>query len=256
MRKLATCVSAAVLSLSLVVGQANAETVKVFAAASLKNALDATIESWKKVDTSRDVVATYAASSALAKQVEEGAPADIYFSADEAWMDALAKENLLKPESRADIVSNGLVLVAPIDSKAAADFGSEVNLAALLAGGRLALANVESVPAGKYAKQALENLKLWDQVSGSVAQAENVRAALALVARGEAPLGIVYDSDASVEKKVKVVAALPDNSHAPIVYPAALLATSANSDAEAFLSYLKSADAQGIFKSFGFRTLK
>lgn len=256
MRKLATCVSAAVLSLSLVVGQANAETVKVFAAASLKNALDATIESWKKADTSRDVVATYAASSALAKQVEEGAPADIYFSADEAWMDALAKENLLKPESRADIVSNGLVLVAPIDSKATADFGSEVDLAALLAGGRLALANVDSVPAGKYAKQALENLKLWDQVSGSVAQAENVRAALALVARGEAPLGIVYDSDAYVEKKVKVVAALPDSSHAPIVYPAALLATSANSDAATFLSYLKSADAQGIFKSFGFRTLK
>lgn len=256
MRKLATILSTVAVFLALGAVATKAETVRVFAAASLKNALDATIESWKKADPSRDVTSTYAASSALAKQVEEGAPADIYFSADEAWMDALAAKNLVKPESRADIVKNGLVLIAPADSTVTADFNGAVDLSTLLGGGRLALANVEAVPAGKYAKQALVKLKLWEQVSDQVAQAENVRAALALVARGEAPLGIVYDSDAFVEKKVRVVAALPDRYHAPIVYPAALLATSSNGDAETFLSYLKSAEAQGIFASFGFRTLK
>jgi molybdate transport system substrate-binding protein len=254
MRRWTTIISAAILSIGLAAGGAYAEPVKVFAAASLKNALDAVAVSWKKADASRAVVATYAATSALAKQIEEGAPADIFFSADEVWMDRLAGKGLLEEGTRSDIAGNGLVLIAPAGSQASADFSKAVDLQGLLAGGRLALANVDSVPAGKYARQSLENLKLWESVSASVAQAENVRAALALVARGEAPLGIVYESDAKVEKDVKVVAALPDTSHVRIVYPAAIVATSGNADAGAFLSYLKSAEAQGIFATFGFRT--
>ena len=254
MHRWTTIISAAILSIVLAATGAHAEPVKVFAAASLKNALDAVAESWKKADASRDVVSTFAATSALAKQIEEGAPADIFFSADEIWMDRLAGKGLLRDGTRTDIVGNGLVLIAPASSLAVADFSGPVDLQGLLSGGRLALANVESVPAGKYARQSLENMKLWDSVSASVAQAENVRAALALVARGEAPLGIVYESDAKVEKDVKVVAALPETSHVRIVYPAALVATSGNAQAEAFLSYLKSAEAQGIFATFGFRT--
>ena len=226
----------------------------VFAAASLKDALDAISANWKK-ESGKQAVISFAASSALAKQIEKGAPADIFVSADEDWMNYLAERKLIKPDTRFDLAGNRLVLIAPKDSKLTATIGQDFPLASLLGDGRLAMADTASVPAGKYGKAALEKLGAWDGVKDKIAQAENVRAALSLVSRGEAPLGIVYATDAKADPKVRVLDAFPESTHAPILYPIAITAASTNKDAPAFLAYLKTADAQGVFEAQGFKVL-
>jgi molybdate transport system substrate-binding protein len=226
----------------------------VFAAASLKDALDTINAKWRK-ESGKEAVISYAASSALAKQIEKGAPADVFVSADEDWMNYLAEKKLIKSDTRFDLVGNRLVLIAPKDSKLAAAIGKDFPLASLLGDGRLAMADTASVPAGKYGKAALTKLGVWNGVKDRIAQAENVRAALALVSRGEAPLGIVYSTDAKSDPKVKVLDAFPENTHAPILYPIAVTGGSTNKDAPRFLAYLKTADAQSVFEAQGFKVL-
>ncbi|MBV8537858.1 MAG: molybdate ABC transporter substrate-binding protein [Alphaproteobacteria bacterium] len=235
---------------------AQTKPVLVFAAASLKNALDDINAQYAQESGKPKAAISYAASSTLAKQAEAGAPADIFISADLDWMDYLAQKNLIKPETRKTLLGNRLVLVAPAASAARVDVRPGFPLASLLQGGKLAMADTRAVPAGKYGQAALESLGVWSQVSGSVAQAENVRAALALVARGEAPYGIVYATDAASEPSVAVAGTFPESSHPPIVYPAALLKESSNPDAAAFLAYLESAKAKPLFEKQGFTVLK
>jgi molybdate transport system substrate-binding protein len=244
------------LALPFLPGVARAQNaVVVFAAASLKNALDEIAAAWSK-ETGKPVPKiSYAASSALAKQIEQGAPADLFLSADLDWMDYVAGKTLIKSESRLNLLGNKIVLIAPKDSKTATVAISGADLAKALAGGRLSLANVDAVPAGKYGKAALEKLGAWQEVKDHVAQAENVRAALLLVARGEAPLGIVYGTDAAAEPTVRIVATFPDDSHPPIVYPAALTRDSKNPDAKAFLDFLRSPKARTSFEKQGFTVL-
>ncbi len=228
--------------------------VVVFAAASLKNALDAIAGAWQK-ETGESAKISYAASSALAKQLEADAPADIFISADQDWMNYAASKALIKPESRSDLLGNKLVLIAPKDSTAAIELKPGADLAKALGDGRLAVGNVDSVPAGKYGKAALEKLGIWPSVSAKLAQAESVRAALLLVSRGEAPLGIVYQTDAVSDPNVRVVAAFPESSHPPIIYPAALT-RKASASAAAFLAYIESPKAAPFFEAQGFTVLK
>lgn len=227
------------------------EPVTVFAAASLKNALDEASAAWTR-ETAKTTRISYAGSNALAKQIEAGAPADLFVSADLAWMDYAEKAGTIRSETRVNLLRNAIVLVAPKGSTQKVALEPGVDLARALAGGRLAMGNVEAVPAGKYGKAALEKLGAWDGVRTQVAQAENVRAALLLVARGEAPLGIVYATDAASEPGVEVVATFPEGSHPPIVYPAALTKESRNADAAAFLTYLRSPAARPFFERQGF----
>lgn len=244
----------AVLAASLALSpaaRAQDDATLVFAAASLKNALDAAVEDYTKT-TGKTVTVSYAASSALAKQIEEGAPADIFFSADLDWMNYLQDKNLIATDSRVTVLGNDIVLVAPADSVDSLDIAPGFALADALAGGKLAMALTASVPAGKYGKAALESLGVWDSVAGSVAEAENVRAALALVSTGEATLGIVYTTDAKADKGVKIVDTFPADSHPPILYPVALTAT-AKAEAGDFLTYLTSPAAKPIFEAQGFR---
>jgi molybdate transport system substrate-binding protein len=236
------------------VASAEASTVVVFAAASLKNALDDINAQWQ-TETGKKAVISYAASSALANQIAAAAPADIFISADIAWMDDVAKKNLIKADTRKDLLGNEIVLIAPKDSQAETKIEPNFDLAKLLGDGHLAMANVDSVPAGKYGKAALQKLGVWAAVSGKVAQADDVRAALALVSRGEAPLGIVYQTDAAADRQVKIVGTFPKDSHPPIIYPIALLASSSNPDAAAFLDYIKSAAAKPLFEKQGFVVL-
>jgi molybdate transport system substrate-binding protein len=229
--------------------QAAVADVTVFAAASLKTALDEVAADWTKA-TGTPVTLSYGGSSALARQIADGAPADIFLSASEEWMDDLQKKALIRAESRRDLLGNRLILVAhgatgPVKIDVALD------LAGLLAGGKLSMALVDAVPAGQYGKEALENLGLWAGVADSVVQSENVRAALKLVSLGEAAFGIVYASDAVAEPGVTVVGTFPDSSHRPIVYPGALTVT-AQAEAGAFLDYLASADAAKVFLANGF----
>ena len=243
----------AVLAASLALSpaaRAQDDATLVFAAASLKNALDAAVEDYTKT-TGKTVTVSYAASSALAKQIEEGAPADIFLSADLDWMNYLQNKNLIATDSRVTLLGNDIVLVAPADSAVSLDIAPGFALADALAGGKLAIALTASVPAGKYGKAALESLGVWDSVAGSVAEAENVRAALALVSTGEAALGIVYTTDAKADKSVKVVDTFPADSHPPILYPVALTAT-AKPAARDFLTYLTSPGAKPIFEAQGF----
>jgi molybdate transport system substrate-binding protein len=226
----------------------------VFAAASLKNALDAVNEAWQK-ETGRQAIISYAASSALAKQIEQGAPADVFISADEDWMNYLATRKLIRPDTRFDLLGNTLVLIAPTDSALSAKIEHGFPLASLLGGGRLAMGEVQSVPAGKYGKAALTTLGVWDKVKDRLAQAENVRAALALVSRAEVPLGIVYATDAKSDPNVKIVGTFPADTHPPIIYPAAATASSTSPDAVAFLTMLKSPAADRVFEEKGFRVL-
>jgi molybdate transport system substrate-binding protein len=231
---------------------AQAEEVTVFAAASLKNALDDVAAAYK-ADTGKTVQISYAASNALARQIEAGAPADIFFSADLAWMDYLDERKLIRNDTRQTLLGNVIVLVAPADSSATIALEPGADLAALLgADGRLAMANVDSVPAGKYGKAALEALGVWPSVAGRVVQAENVRAVLAFVATGEAPLGIVYKTDANSEPRVKSIAAFPADSHPPIVYPVAMTAASTNPEAKAFFDFMRSDAATPAYEEQGF----
>jgi molybdate transport system substrate-binding protein len=233
---------------------AAAQDVTVFAAASLKNALDAISAAWK-AEAGKEAIISYAASSALAKQIEEGAPADVFISADLDWMAYLSERNLIRPDTEVRLLGNRIVLIAPADSTATAEIASGFDLAGLLGAGKLAMANVDSVPAGKYGKEALTSLDVWDGVAGNVAQAENVRAALALVSTGEAPLGIVYQTDAKSDPAVTVIGTFPEDSHAPIVYPAAETAEAKGADAGAFLGYLKGPKARALFEAEGFEVL-
>ncbi|MGD9913894.1 MAG: molybdate ABC transporter substrate-binding protein [Rhizobiaceae bacterium] len=233
---------------------ADETAVTVFAAASLKNALDAVNDACAS-DVGEKATISYAASSALAKQIEEGAPADVFMSADLDWMKYLADKKLTKPDTEAQLLGNSIVLVAPADSTAAVTIGPNFDLAGALGGGKLAMANVDAVPAGKYGKAALEKLGVWAGVEGSVAQAENVRAALAHVATGEAALGIVYKTDANAEPKVRVVDSFPADSHPAIVYPVAQTSSSKDAETPAFLTCLKSAKATAIFEGQGFTVL-
>jgi molybdate transport system substrate-binding protein len=234
---------------------ARAESVNVFAAASMKTALDDAAKLWK-TQSGKDVVGTYGASGTIARQIAAAAPADIFISADLAWMDDVAKKNLIKPDSRRNLVGNTLVLIAAAGSDLKINLDKESNLAELLGTEKLAVGDVKSVPAGKYAKSALEYLGLWASVEPNLVMQENVRSALALVARGEARFGIVYGSDAVAESKVQVIASFPEASYAPIVYPVAIIAASPNPDAQPFLDFLFSKEAQLIFKTNGFTLLE
>ncbi|MGH8751516.1 MAG: molybdate ABC transporter substrate-binding protein [Burkholderiales bacterium] len=226
-----------------------AENITAFAAASLKDALDALIVQYQS-GSGNKVLAVYAASPTLARQIEQGAPADIFISADQDWMDYLAARQLIVPATRINLLHNHLVLIAPGDSKVATEIRPSFPLAQLLGDGRLAMANPENVPAGKYGRAALEKLGVWVSVAKQVAATDNVRAALALVARGEAPLGIVYRTDALIEKKVRIVAEFPAHTHPPIVYPAAAVSSSAT--ARVFLDFLSSPAARKTWDKYGF----
>jgi molybdate transport system substrate-binding protein len=234
--------------------EAQSGKVLVFAAASLKTALDEINAQWQG-RTGKRAVVSYAASSALAKQIEQGAPADIFISADLDWMEYLAERKLIRPETRSDLLSNRLVLIAPKGTNLQVEIKPGFPLASLLGQGYLALANTDAVPAGKYSKAALETLGVWEQVRGRIAQAENVRAALLLVSRGEAPLGIVYESDAVSDPSVVEVGILPDATHPRIIYPIALTSGSTSPDAGGFLDELKSPQARTIFEKQGFTML-
>ena len=231
-----------------------AEAPTVFAAASLKNALDDIAGSYAKEGKPAPKV-SYAASNTLAKQIEQGAPADLFFSADLDWMDYLAKKDLIQPDTRVSLLANSIVLIAPKDSKAEVKMGPGLDLTAALGTGKLAMGNVEAVPAGKYGKAALEKLGGWAGVKDRVAQAESVRAALLLVSRGEAPLGIVYATDAAADANVKIVATFPADTHPAIVYPAAITQDTRNPDAAALLSFLRGPAAKVAFEKHGFIVL-
>lgn len=234
---------------------AKAQDLLVFAAASLKTALDE-INAGQSIVSPGQVKISYAASSALARQIEAGAPADLFLSADLDWMDYVEQKKLLTPGTRSTLLGNRIVLIAPADSKAAVKIAPGFDLAGLLGkDGRLAMADVNAVPAGKYGKAALEALNVWSGISGRIAQAENVRAALLLVARGEAPLGIVYATDAAAEKKVRILDAFPASTHPPILYPAAQLTGSKHPQAAAWLAGLRSAAAKAVFAKHGFTVI-
>src|SRR5262245_44397257 len=229
--------------------------VLVFAAASLKNALDEIVAQYER-ETGKKVSVSYGASNALAKQIEAAAPADLFISADLDWMDYLQTRSLVRAETRANLLGNRLVLVAPKDSQAVIKIGPGFPLVELLGGGRLAMADPKAVPAGRYGRAALESLGVWQAVEPRVAAAEDVRAALALVSRGEAPLGIIYQTDAAADPNVKIVGMFPGDTHPPIIYPAALVASSSNVDAPAFLGYMRAPGARPAWEKQGFTMLK
>ena len=253
-------IQAAVLGLALAFGatpsgaSAQGKDVVVFAAASLKNALDDVNAAWTQ-ETGKKAVISYGGSNALAKQIEAGAPADLFLSADLDWMDYVASKGLIRQETRVSLLGNALVLIASKEARVTVSIVPGFDLAVPLGTGRLAMANVDAVPAGKYGRAALEKLGAWDGVKAKVAQADNVRAALLLVSRGEAPLGIVYRTDAVSDPSVTIVGTFPDGSHPPVLYPAALTAGSEKPDAQAFLAFLRSDKAKPFFEKQGFTVL-
>lgn len=240
------------------VGQAGAadhdkSSITVFAAASLTNALQELGDGFTK-DASIPVRFSFAASSALARQIENGSRADMFFSADLEWMDYLESRKLIQPATRRDVVGNQLVLIAPADSKIVLKIQPHFALAATLGKGRLATGDPDSVPVGRYAHEALANLGVWDEVSARLVRADSVRSALAFVDRGEAALGIVYTTDALIDKKVRVVDTFPAATHTPIVYPAALT-IGAKPDAAKFLAYIRGPAGSAAFQHYGFTPL-
>jgi molybdate transport system substrate-binding protein len=235
-------------------GSADTSKLVVFAAASLKTALDEINAQWFG-RTGKRATISYAASPALAKQIDQGAPADVFVSADLAWMDYLAHRKLIRSETRRDLVGNRLVLIAPRGSGLRVKVEAGFPLPLLLGSGRLAMANTDAVPAGKYGKAALASLGVWDQVKDRVVQAENVRAALVLVSRGEAPLGIVYHSDAISDAAVELVGSFPNSTHPAIIYPVAITTDARSQDANAFIEELKSAGSRAIFEKHGLSPL-
>lgn len=237
------------------VAAAQGRDLVVFAAASLKEALDEINAAWGRERGGKRAVISYAASSALARQIEQGAPADLFASADQDWMDYAQAKGLIRPDTRVTLLGNRLVLIAPKEAAVAVEPAPGFDLAPALGDGRLAMANVDAVPAGKYGKAALERLGAWEAVKSRVAQAENVRAALLLVARGEAPLGIVYRTDAAAEPRVKIVGTFPEGTHPPILYPVAVTTASTHPDAPGFLAYLRSGTARAAFERQGFAVL-
>ncbi|ETS29351.1 MULTISPECIES: molybdate ABC transporter substrate-binding protein [Photorhabdus] len=231
------------------------EKVTVFAAASLTNALD-DISIQYKQEKKGDVVASYASSSTLARQIEQGAPADIFISADQQWMDYIAGKKLIIDKTRFTILGNQLVLIAPKESKLnKININKETQWKSLLADGRLAVGDPDHVPVGIYAKQSLQYLGAWETVNPLLARTSNVRSGMALVERAEVPLGIVYASDAVASDKVKVVGIFPAESHKPIEYPMAIIKAHNNPAVLGFYDYLKTPEAAAIFKRYGFRPL-
>lgn len=227
--------------------------VVVFAAASLKTALDGIAAAWTQ-KTGRRTAISYAASSALARQLEQGAPAQVFVTADLDWMDYAQTKGLIEPASRSNLLGNRLVLIAPAASAKPVLIGPGFDLGGLVGSGRLATGAVATVPVGKYAKAALEKLGAWEGVRAKLAEAESVRAALVLVSRGEAPYGIVYATDAAADRSVAVIGTFPSDSHPPIVYPAALV-KDAGADGKAFLDFLRSAEAKPFYEAQGFSVL-
>jgi molybdate transport system substrate-binding protein len=228
-----------------------ADNVTVFAAASLTNAIT-DLGNMFGAKGGGNVRTSFAGSSTLAKQIENGAPANIFISADEEWMNYLSERRLIVPESRFNLLGNRMVLVAPADSSLEVDIKPGFPLAKLLGAGRLATGDPDHVPVGKYAKAALEKLGAWKAVESKLARANDVRGALALVERGECPLGVVYSTDAAVSKKVKVVGMFPEDSHPPITYPAALISGKGTPAARSFLDFLKTPEAKAVFEKYGF----
>ncbi|KYH01981.1 molybdate ABC transporter substrate-binding protein [Bradyrhizobium sp. DOA1] len=229
-------------------------TITVFAAASMKNALDE-IDAAYTARTGVKIVASYAASSALAKQIEQGAPADVFVSADTDWMDYAVSKKAINEPSRVNLLGNGIVLIAPKDSRIDnVNVAQGFDLAKLVGDGRIVTGDVKSVPVGKYAKAALEKLGAWQAAEPKFAMAESVRAALTLVARGEAALGIVYATDAKVEPGVKIVGSFPADSHPAIIYPVAAT-TTAKSETSDYLAFLRSSAAKTILEKYGFKFL-
>jgi molybdate transport system substrate-binding protein len=234
---------------------AQGKSVVVFAAASLKNVLDEIARQWQR-ETGKKPIISYAGSNTLIKQIERGAPADIFFSADLDWMDYGQQKGLIKPDSRFNLLGNQLVLIAPRDSNVSfVNVQPGFDLAALLKGSRLAMGNVDAVPAGIYGKTALEKLGVWDSVKDKIAQAESVRVALQFVSWGKASLGIVYQTDAASDLGVKIVGVFPKDTHPPIIYPVALTKQSTNRDAQEFLNYLRSPANSRTFERQGFTVL-
>ena len=256
MSPLRRCLALALVTLSLSFGvpaAAQDGPLTVFAAASLKNVMDEQGAAFRKAGGA-EVRFSYGASSALARQIESGAPADLFVSADSDWMTYVGDRNLLKAGTRRDLLTNRLALIAPKDSKVKLTVARGMPLARTLGSGRLAMAAPE-VPAGRYGRAALTSLGVWPSVEGKVASAENVRAALAYVSRGEAPLGVVYASDAKAEPKVKVLATFPHDAHPAIVYPVARVMASGNPGALDFVQWLQSPEAAQIFRAHGFTLL-
>ena len=229
-------------------------TLTAFAAASMKNALDDVNKAYT-AKTGVKIVPSYAASSALAKQIEQGAPADVFISADTAWMDYVSNKKAINEPTRVNLLGNSIVLIAPKDSKIdKVTIDQGFDLAKLAGDGKVAVGDVKAVPAGKYAKAALEKLGAWTAAEPKMAMAENVRAALALVARNEAVLGIVYSTDAKIEPGVKIVGTFPATSHPPIIYPVAATST-AHKGTDDYLAFLRSSEAKAIFEKYGFSFL-
>jgi molybdate transport system substrate-binding protein len=254
MRSFLGALNSLVLLLCMTIGSSSlalAADVTIFAAASLKEAMDDQAKQFE-AGTGNKVVVSYGASNALAKQIEAAAPADIFISADLDWMDYLEQRNLLAPGTRINLLRNALVLIAPASSKATLKIAPNFALAAALGTEKLAMANPDAVPAGRYGKSALEKLGVWASVEKQVARAENVRAALLLVSRGEAPFGIVYSTDALSDKGVRVVDTFPPDSYPPIVYPAAVLASSKSPAARQLLDYIRSPSARPVWEKYGF----
>lgn len=237
----------------LALSPAQAETITVFAAASLTTALTRVANAFE-ADSGHEVVLSFAGSSVLARQIQLGAPADIFLSANSDWMDLLQAGDLIDRDSRRDLLGNTLVLIAHGDADPV-EISPDLDLPAMLGSGRLAMALVEAVPAGIYGRAALQSLGLWDAVAPQVAQTDNVRAALALVALGEAPLGIVYATDARAEPDVTVIASFPPDSHPPISYPVARLYGPAGDGADALMAFLQGAEARALFEAEGFTML-
>jgi molybdate transport system substrate-binding protein len=233
---------------------AQEKTLTVFAAASMKNALD-DIDAAFTTKTGIKVNASYAASSQLAKQIEQGAPADIFVSADTDWMDYATARKIINEPTRVNLLGNSIVLIAPKDSKIDnVTIGQGFDLSKLAGDGKIATGDVKAVPVGKYAKAALEKFGAWSAAAPKFAMAESVRAALTLVARGEAALGIVYSTDARVEPGVKIVGTFPADSHPAIIYPVAATST-AKPEAKAYLDYLQSSAAKAVLEKYGFNYL-
>lgn len=250
MRTLRTLLLAVGLLLPAVAASAQRPPL-VLAAASLQESLTAAADAWAAKGHPKPTL-SFAASSALARQIDAGAPADLFLSADEPWMDDVQKHGKVVPGTRVSFLANSLVLIAPAASTARIAIRRGFPLARALGGGRLAMADPAAVPAGKYGKAALTTLGVWPSVQARVIPGDSVRAALAFVDRGEAPLGIVYGTDARADRKVRVVGTFPANSHPPITYPVARLAGAASPDAEGFRRFLISAPGRAIFRRYGF----
>jgi molybdate transport system substrate-binding protein len=242
-----------VLGAPATAADADKSAITIFAAASLTNVLQELGDNFTR-ETSVPIRFSFAASSALARQIESGAGADVFFSADLEWMDYLQARNLIQRQTRRDLLGNRLVLIARADSKIELKIAPHFPLAAALGKGRLATGDPDSVPAGRYAQSALTSLGVWRDISNHLIRADSVRAALAFVDRGEAPLGIVYETDALIDNKVRVVDVFPDASHSPIIYPIALT-TAAKPEAAKFVDYLRSPACDIVFRKYGFASL-